>query len=210
MPIALAFLFLTLGGCSMNSTSPQVPNELIAHYALNGNAQDAMGTYHGTMHGNLTPVANRKGVKGSALYFGKDSYITLPPIGLLGEVSVFGWVRIDSTGNHPIVAILSQGLNPALRWHIESQPGYIVFYDNRGGDNAPYLVQVGTKYNQWFFYGIVSSPNFPDSAKVRLYLNGNFIGAVSTRPLVEIDSTSLNIGRYYFSNWSRAMVRLTM
>lgn len=198
-------VYRVTGKATVNGIVSDAPisfSGLVSYFTFNETAKDSIGDNHGQLRGSPTPISDRNDKANSAYYFGKNNYITLPNLGLTGDVSVFGWVKIDSTSTHPIVALLSQGESGGMRWHLETQPNYLVYYDRRGEDNAPYLIQTPIGYHKWFFFGAVSSPDFPSPGKVRLFLNGKYMGAVSTRPISEFPGQPLNIGRYYNSDWA--------
>lgn len=201
LPFLLVATFQFTGCIQSHEPNESEPGPTpVAYYKLDGNAKDETGNYSGTIYGSPVAVNDRNGNPNSALSFGDGNYITLPNIGLTGEVSVFGWVKMGLGGSN-IVAILSQGSNSGLRWHIEAQENYLVYYDRRGDDNFPYLKDATNGLDTWFYFGVVSSPSYPVGAKVRMYLNGKPYGAVSSRPIDEIQGIPLNIGRYFGSNW---------
>lgn len=75
---------------------------LVAHYRFNGNADDSVGTLHGTVNG-ATLTTNRLGQTGSAYAFnGTSNYIQIPDHDVLsattsGSLSISVWVRPDGT-----------------------------------------------------------------------------------------------------------------
>ncbi|HER08649.1 MAG TPA: T9SS type A sorting domain-containing protein [Bacteroides sp.] len=73
---------------------------LIAHYPMNGNAQDASGNDLHGIPGGVTWVADQKGLAGSAVHFnGNDNYIRVTNNDLLNfqeAISIACWILIDA------------------------------------------------------------------------------------------------------------------
>jgi hypothetical protein len=80
-------------------------NGLVASYLFNGNAHDAVGRHHGTLH-NVTMTSNRFGRGSSAYSFnGTDAYIEIPDhnafsLPTTGQLSISVWMR-PGTLNFP-------------------------------------------------------------------------------------------------------------
>lgn len=70
---------------------------LIAHYCLDGGADDALGVKHGTVYG-ATLTTDRKGRANRAYQFdGVDDYIQLPnDVWFSGDLTVSGWIYVQS------------------------------------------------------------------------------------------------------------------
>jgi hypothetical protein len=88
-------LLMTLTFLSSNSYA-QVTNGLVAHYSFNGNANDMIGTKHGTVHGAVLDTG-RGGVPNAAYFFdGIDDYIdfgTIDPLGNNSDATVCIWFK---------------------------------------------------------------------------------------------------------------------
>ena len=72
---------------------------LVAHYALDGNANDASGNgFHGTVQGDVIYVP---GVDGQAVQLnGTDAYVSVAGVGITGAAprTIAGWAKADTTG----------------------------------------------------------------------------------------------------------------
>src|SRR5687768_11364482 len=86
---------ICLLSCFNSTNSVAIPESPIAHYELDGTAIDASQAYSGSLQGSPKEVADRRGKPNGALYFGKGNYVSLPNLGLTGNVSVSGWIKID-------------------------------------------------------------------------------------------------------------------
>jgi hypothetical protein len=169
---------------------------LVAYYKLDGNGKDEIGAHNGTVFGSLTSVSNRNGEPEKAAYFGKDNYIQIQKLSLTGDISVFGWFLFkgDFHPNHQV--FFGQAIDYSNRWQLIGSRNEITFYDRRGEDNSPYALNRNQDLGKWYSLSAVSSNSFPENKKVKLYLNGEVIGSVSSRSIEEIDAP-YDIGRFY-------------
>src|ERR1019366_7551896 len=74
-------------------------NDLVAYYPFNGNANDAVGTNNGTVHG--APLAtNRFGLASSAYFFdGTEAYIEMAePLPDMQSASFSAWISFPTVG----------------------------------------------------------------------------------------------------------------
>ncbi len=174
----------------------------IAYYPLDGDAKDLIGGHNGTIYGSLTTVSNRASKAGSAYHFGQNNYISIPKLGLSGDVSFFGWFRMTGSTTPYHISLLGQGTAYTERWSLLGSKEELTYYDRRTtGDNAPYAVYKSQNLNQWYSLCAVSSDSFATGKKVKMYLNGALVGEVSARPFSEIN-TVFDIGRYWSeSGW---------
>lgn len=191
---------LTLSLFTVNSEIQEMITGAIAYYKFDGNAMDSTRAFNAVTHGEPTYTSDRKGKSNSAIRINSNSYLELPNMDLVGDVSLFSWVMVHKTNGDPLVAILAQGMKD-IRWHAEIKPDFLVFYDDRKGDNSPYLISADVGYDKWVHFGMVSSDSFPQGSKVKLFLNGKNIGSVSSRPLHEERDTTLSVGRYFNGIW---------
>lgn len=171
-------------------------NGLVAYFRLDGNAIDATRQFSGRIYGNPTPTANRFDIPNSAIYFGSENYISIPKMGLSGDISVCGWFKIRGEHHPNHMVFFGQAIEYSNRWQLIGSRSEVTYYDRKGDDNAPYAVNIQQSLNQWYSLCAVSSPDFDANKKVKLYLNGEWIGDVSSRHITEIDA-DYNIGRFY-------------
>jgi len=196
-----ALIFLI--SCLSSSDTPKPDTEcgslcegLIAYYKLDGNGKDEHGNFDGAQFGVLTLVDNRHGEQNKATYFGKDNYLQVSRYNLSGDISVFGWFNIKGDFHPNHMVFFGQSVDYSNRWQLIGSRNEITFYDRRGSDNSPYLVSKPQTLNTWYSLSAVSSPSFEANKKVKLYLNGDFIGEVSSRNISELDAP-YDIGRFY-------------
>lgn len=100
------------------SVSAQYPSQgLIAHYRMDGNANDNSGNnLHGTASGNIAGMTDRHGVANGALYFdGTDDYIRVTRHALLepNVVTVCAWVKPEVTPTYHYNTIITKRMHHA-------------------------------------------------------------------------------------------------
>jgi RHS repeat-associated protein len=175
-------LFLLLFGFLLNVANAGLNDGLIAHYPLDGNAQDVVGGFHGTMYSTAS-TSDRNSNSGKALYFnGANSWVTLPnPEQILGpnpsEYTVTGWFRTSSAHTGIIITqyndwvtdheetfalhlnVVDETMNTYLRQ--QKDMGFVV--------PSVDVVNVGA----WHHFAITFSKV---TGQIQLYVNGNFQG----------------------------------
>jgi len=112
---------------SQSSVRADLADGLVGYWPLDGNGDDASGNgNHGTVRGNVTPVADRFGNADSAMNFpgNTSNYIDLgqPPMLLIkGAMSITAWVRAE-TLNQTGRIIAKQGPASARPDGVVAQP----------------------------------------------------------------------------------------
>jgi len=99
-----SILFLSIltfvGTCNAQNIPSYVPNvDLVAWYALDGNADDATNSHDGVMFNSPNPTTNRFAVPGMALSFnGINQYIRISTLDTLSykPISYSAWVIVNS------------------------------------------------------------------------------------------------------------------
>ena len=99
-----SILFLSIltfvGTCNAQNIPSYVPNvDLVAWYALDGNADDATNSHDGVMFNSPNPTTNRFAVQGMALSFnGINQYIRISTLDTLSykPISYSAWVIVNS------------------------------------------------------------------------------------------------------------------
>jgi gliding motility-associated-like protein len=184
------------------SAQAQIPtNGLVAHYKLDGNANDASGNNnHGTPQGGVTWVNDRFGNCNEAASFdGIDDWITIPDNALMrpNTITVSAWVKRGSLVNDQIQSIFYKqpyevyALNATSFW-IKQNSGCL-FLDGTGWQN---LSTVGVQQlNQWYFItGIF------DGRSLKFYQNNTLISENTNLPNSVIDNCAggdFRIGRWH-------------
>ncbi|MFZ0391317.1 MAG: LamG-like jellyroll fold domain-containing protein, partial [Calditrichia bacterium] len=180
------------------------PGDIMAHYPLDGNANDISGNGHdGIVHG-AQPAPDRFSNPGSAYYFdGINDYISVPnhdSLNFRPAISVSFWMNIGELFTHESFPI-SHGswenrwkasLIPGgkLRWTIKtdaSQNNGIVDLDSEEPLNT------GEWYHVVLFY---------DGADFELYLNGVLNNFTQWSGLIRTTTFDLTIGQMLPTNSS--------
>ncbi|MBK8039987.1 MAG: cadherin-like beta sandwich domain-containing protein [Verrucomicrobiaceae bacterium] len=103
---------------------------LVARYRFNGNANDSVGTLHGTVSGAV-PAPDRLGRPGSAYFFnGTSNYIEIPDSDAFsatttGHLTISAWVRPDGTsldGSNNLLFSAKEGTG-YVHWMGKGMPG---------------------------------------------------------------------------------------
>jgi hypothetical protein len=168
-----------------------------AYYPFAGDARDhSPSALHGTVMGaNL--VQDRFGNDNNTYQFdGVQSRIALPRLRLTGDISISGWFSLADGPATNGVALLGQGTSGTNRWFLAATRDSLTWFDQRapGEDNAPYRIPVSVQPDTWHHVATLASSGFPEAQKVRIYLDGVLVGAVSSRAFSEIDA-GYDIGR---------------
>ena len=176
-------------------------SDLVAHYPLNGDAQDASGNgLHGTTTGT-TATADRFGNSNGALFFSNDTDRVdcgnPAAFNFAGPFSISAWVKVDGTRENPYIVSKydfdfntftssphSYGLGLA---GISAPYGFV------GGD-AGYVDTIGfggpLSVGAWYAVAMTYDGNV-----LTLYRNGNPISGAFAGPLPPfVNSVPLTIG----------------
>ncbi|MEM8860106.1 MAG: choice-of-anchor L domain-containing protein, partial [Chloroflexota bacterium] len=190
-------VFIEAGTFSTEAPPPpitELPN-LIAHYKLDGNADDSSGNNQHAQSFGAVATTDRFGNTGGAYYFDGDDYIQTPIDGSTFPVSYSFWFKADDVldGSQSIVDSDSSG---------RYGHSIILNYRDVNGEldvqyhNGPF---VGTgNGNTGFFpeseawHHVVA--NF-DTDTVTVYANGEKVHEFSNSPTV-IDGENFRIGRH--------------
>ncbi|MDP2897489.1 MAG: LamG-like jellyroll fold domain-containing protein, partial [bacterium] len=116
---------------------------LVGYWPLDGDGNDASGNnLHGTINGDVTPVADREGNADSALHFpgASDSYVEIPDSPLLqltGAMTLAAWVYLDATNTNNARIFAKAGGGGARSWSLNIEA-------SSGGVQNPATFQIGT------------------------------------------------------------------
>lgn len=118
---------------------------LTHHYTFDGNAQDTIGTAHGTMNSGASITADPSKIKsGSGAYQGVagNSRMTLPQIDFGNAMTVAGWFWTNSSGPSTLIANRATG---AFQngFHLYTNSGRIVLETANGSSFNASLSTVG-------------------------------------------------------------------
>lgn len=153
---------------------------LIAHYKLDGNANDALGKYNGTAS-NVTWVDGKLGKAGG--FNGSTSYIeTQLSTAAHNLLSVSFWIFNQNLGSNGIIGTVSSGRTFNLyRW-----PNLNDFHWSTGGaSGVDYAVLL---FDQWTHVVLVS-----DGSTIKRYYNGTLKG--TSAGSIAKNTSLVHIGR---------------
>lgn len=153
---------------------------LIAHYKLDGNANDALGKYNGTAS-NVTWVDGKLGKAGS--FNGSTSYIeTQLSTAAHNLLSVSFWIFNQNLGSNGIIGTVSSGRTFNLyRW-----PNLNDFHWSTGvASGVDYAVLL---FDQWTHVVLVS-----DGSTIKRYYNGTLKG--TSAGSIAKNTSLVHIGR---------------
>lgn len=180
---------------------------LVAYYQFNGNANDYSGNgFNGTIQGEVTWVEDRFGNQSGAVQLNGDtaSFIFLPDLELgtsSKDKSFCAWFKLNSNNTNHWLAIIGQWISFGNRWHLTIRRNEIVFYEMVGGiHNLPYTLNVSIDTTNFHFITAVCSDSFPTNQKVKIFLDGQFIGAISSYNINTFQD-NYNVGRYAQDYW---------
>lgn len=162
---------------------------LVARYDFNGNANDSVGTSHGTVHG-ATLTSNRLGNGSSAYSFnGTSAYIQIPDhdkfsVATTGKFSISVWIRpgtlsFPDTEGSGYVHWMGKGVSGQHEWacrmystgNTENRENRISFYvfNLAGGLGAGSYVQEPVTSGVWIHF--VATVNVAAN-EIKWYKNG--------------------------------------
>ncbi len=181
-------------------TSP-VRAGLVAQYKFEGNANDSVGTFHGTIVGSPTFVSSP--VDGQAISFsGTGNYIgtsaTASALGIGGSnpKTISAWARAEAFNDGGIWDLGSTGFsgeNFSLRTH---NGGY--WRGQFWGGDLDFTAPNSLK--QWGYYALTY-----DGTTARAYYNGILMGTL-TRSLSTNEGRPLEIGRWAGSTYFQGQI----
>ena len=167
----------------------------VAYYPFTGNANDAVGSNHGTVNG-ATLTADRFGNANSAYSFdGVNDKITAPiATTVTNNFSLTGWVKVNSIGTDQVLFYNGNSSLNGYGFYLSTTGTLYVLH---GGINL-YSTSFVVTANQWIFLAMVHQ-----SGNTKVYVNGAevYSNATST-PNVPGDlfyMSSNTIGTEYFN-----------
>lgn len=196
MKILIRYSFILI--TTINSFSQVPTNGLIAHYPFNGNANDLIGGFNGTVNG-ATLTTDRFGNPNSAYIFNSNQQrIVLPNMGTKQKLSISGWFKSNGLLNGvPAMGIIgSTGVWNYGDIHIILEADSMSAAVAGQGKYCRTNVINGSSIGMWnhfvFTYGYT-----PDSST--FYINGRKVA--SSSPIKQtLDLTDYNIGYNHNAN----------
>jgi len=173
---------------------------LVAHYKLDGNAEDSLLKHHGVE--TSTVYSNSKLGTGRS-----DGYITVPnheDLQIVGELSISFWIYINGLTNR--CTVIDKAYGGEFTINLET-PGHLRFYCGGGNGNASPYVSINSSdlsVGQWYHSCIVKY----DDGSRQWYINGEkdlSEGANSTC-IGSVSSSNITIGKGYTINYVDAIV----
>ena len=173
---------------------------LVAHYPLDGNAQDISGNNnHGLPNSTAVPTTDRFGNPNSAYHFnGTNSQIVIPGSTSLDSPSAastqFAWIRLEGFSqvgsNFGPILMKSTSTTNAFMYRLDvSSGGFGVAFGN-------WYTSAGASYSTpletWFNIAATW-----DGQTARFYVNGLFIGEDDVTASLTADGRDLVIGADY-------------
>jgi hypothetical protein len=179
------------------TASADLSTGLVGYWPLNGNGDDASGNgNHGTVVGNVTPVADRFGTPSSAMRFpnNRANYVDLgqpPSLLIKGAMSVTAWVRAETiTQSGRIIA--KQGPSSARSWGLNLEAAGHARFDigvnptDRFRADSAVLTFGPTDW--WHIAGV-----FRPGESVNLYINGVLAKSEATSLTTQWIENGLNV-----------------
>jgi hypothetical protein len=170
------------------------PAGLVAHFALDGNANDSVGANHGTIQGNPQWVA---GYYGNALQFdGLGDWLDCgadPSLGISGAVSFTTWMQIGAAGIDHKVGGNQDGANGGYKMGINSEK---IEFEIRTSGNTAVLnraVAGGTILEVGVWYNVTGVYSQQDGY-IRTYVNGLLDRELLTNAVLGASPGTLYIG----------------
>lgn len=182
----------------------QISTQPIAHYKLDGNADDAINNNNGQIYGNISEVADRNGNVCGAMEFDGQSYIEIPNSrkleNITSEFTITGWIYYNSNCNNGLFwsTILCKGDqtpetddNPQFRLQFTKVTFSIK--SNMNGDKG--CVSWADKsqylsYDQWHFFACSYSGN-----EMKMYIDDYEILSEQFNQSLSKNNSPLHIGR---------------
>ncbi|EDN69641.1 conserved hypothetical protein, secreted [Beggiatoa sp. PS] len=188
-------LSATILSCIMASAWADISSGLVAHYSLDGDANDQVGQYHGSVH-NAIEVEDRFENPNGAFYFDGQSYISVEDIEAFEEtssISVTFWVSPDAYDDYlnvfGIGDIDTNSEDSTFRAEIQENG----FYGFFGGTSKKIRVtgQTMVPVDEWSFIALTHDNSTEQS---RLYVNGNLYNVLEDSRIKFSSPTQLTIG----------------
>lgn len=187
----LSFLFVCL---TLQAFSQAPTNGLVAYYPFNGNAQDAVGTNHGTPSGVTYPISE----KGQCARV-NGGYINLPQL-ITNSMSAFSisvWVNEINMSNNDGEGYIFFGSHSTCGWvgilHGDiDRPTEKIYFSVNGGSTI-YVNPPSNYKNNWINYQLVYS-----SGNLKCYINGALV-AQQYVGNVQVCGSSAGIGNHWWT-----------
>jgi len=188
-------LSATILSCIMASVWADISSGLVAHYSLDGDANDQVGQYHGSVH-NAIEVEDRFENPNGAFYFDGQSYISVEDIEAFEETSSISaafWISPELYDNYlnvfGIGDINTKSKNSTFRAEIQEN-GFYGFFGNTS-DSIRVIGQTMVPVDEWTFIALTYDNSTEQS---KLYVNGNLYNVLEDSTIRLTSPTQLTIG----------------
>jgi len=150
--------------------------ELIGHWKLDGNLDDAAGSANGTFTGG-TPGYGAGMVSQGLLFDGADDYIELPLATSPTTYTITAWVKPSRTDAASIIARTSSS-GTTTHWSHQSRINSSGVFEHYTYDGSARAVAGTTaiEADTWYFVAVTATNN----GDARLYVNGQEEGTATT------------------------------
>jgi hypothetical protein len=137
------------------------PAGLVSWWRAEGDAQDALGTNHGTAQNGLGWVAGQVGA-GAFGFDGADDYVAVPndpSIDITGDLTIDAWIRVAALGDQRVIVSKRSwdNQNANIIWFVDTN-GTLVFSSRSGG--GPFSNAISTSVvplDTWTFVAVTLS-----------------------------------------------------
>ncbi len=199
----LIILITILVFATVEQTYSQIRTEPIAHYKLDGNANDAINNNNGIIYGNVAEAADRNGNGCGAMEFDKTGYIEIPNSdeleNITSDFTITGWINFSSSCNNRLfwATILCKGNgkretddNPQFRLQFTNVTFSIKSNMIEDKGCVPWNMSSVFSHDTWYFFATTYS-----GSKVKMYLDGKEIFSYRLNQSLRANSAPLHIGR---------------
>ncbi|MBF0108644.1 MAG: tandem-95 repeat protein [Magnetococcales bacterium] len=177
---------------TVTSSSPTA----IGTWLLNGNANDSVGSYHGTVT-LATPTVNYNGSSNKAYHFSSsvNDYINIPldlNANVLPQLTLTAWVKADTptAGRQTILSHDNGGYDRGMGIDLVSGNGK--WTTNTGAAGSGVLLSTENVSTGWTFLASV----YDEAADtVKLYVNGSLSATASTNMLMYPGLSYFHLGK---------------
>ena len=183
-------------GSIFSNIKTPTENNLVAYWPFDGNVEDAVGSNHGTLYGNVTLTTGRKGDVDGAYHLdgSKGDYIRCVTPGITGSAArtISLWAKADALSTS-VQALVAYGEDDGSffygrRFEISLKTGNLVF--DKGGTqiSKPSSFVIN---NRWNHYTIVYKGREAGETVDTLYfyVNGTYLSPLYTSSTQLVNTT---------------------
>ena len=199
--ILFVLIVTILGSCSDddptgNSNNP--PDEIVAKYSFNGNANDASGNdYHGIVHG-ASLTSDRDGNTNSAYSFdGINNYIeisssTEDDLDFTNALTVSLWAKLRNDTKFQALISKEEGSGYGISYRGESNDKLYFTCHVNGGYRTMHAIETANM-NEWYHLVGTYTHVSGTSGEVKFYVNGLLQGTIDSGGDFDITNSPLTL-----------------